>query len=229
MYWTSRQRHAGTAMIEMVLILPLLFVVLSLLIYLGRGVVRVQRAMVMDRYEAWHQAAHAPGPGIDNPVDSPHLNQLFYGDNADEIVGDVDGGFSDRAVDQLFALAYAQSASTGALAQRHVNGSDTGLNVAFRVEHTTGNQLWQRFDGPIRHDHTRIGHDWAYVNGWNSSWERVGPYSQGLLEPVRDVFLSDFDASLAQVAITDNDLAAHVRSMYLAEPGYVGPDFDVVR
>jgi hypothetical protein len=220
----AKHRRLATAMSEMVLVLPLLFVVLSLLIYLGRGVVRVQRALVMDRYETWRLAEHAPGPGIDNAVDSPQLNQLFFGEHAENIYGRVRGGFSDEALEQMIAIAYGHSTLAGTLAQTHTDQADTGLTVRFTINHTTGNRLWQRFDGPIRHDHTRIGHDWAYLNGWRANpWVRIGPYGQGVLGPVRDIFLQDFDRDLEQIDRQDNDLARRIRNLYLQEPEYRGP------
>ncbi len=72
-------------MTEMVLVLPLLVFVLALLLLFGRAWVRVQHATVMDRYEAWRQAAHAPGPHAVDPGPNEAMNQMFFAGNADEV------------------------------------------------------------------------------------------------------------------------------------------------
>src|SRR5690349_531911 len=49
----AASRWRGSAMPETVLVLPVLFVIFVLVIYMGRGLVRAQRGQVLDRYEAW--------------------------------------------------------------------------------------------------------------------------------------------------------------------------------
>jgi len=212
---------------EMILILPLLFVVLSMLIFFGRGVVRLQRAQVMDRYEAWHQVSGAPGPGASGAASNPQMNRLFFGDNAESIEYNASNTFPDDAASALIGAAYDVSADTGDLAQHHFNQSEAGRSVAFTTAHTSRNQFWEQFDGPIRHRHTRIGHNWAHINGWaatdQNEWSRAGPYGPSMMGPTRDVFLKSLDDELAELAGDDNPLANAIRRLYLAQPGYVGP------
>ena len=76
----------GTAMSEMVLVVPFLLVVVAYVFYFGRGMVRVQRAQVMDRYEVWRQVSRTPGgPKYTEPTgrdNGPQLNDTFFAGNA---------------------------------------------------------------------------------------------------------------------------------------------------
>ena len=233
----SRTTRSGTAMGEMVLVLPLLFVILALLLYFGRGVVRVQHAQVMDRYEAWRQAAGAPGPAVGTGNDE--LNQLFFGSSAASINYDGSGWFPSQAADDLVDAAVDRQAPNeyrvSQLVRAAISQSDNGRTVGFATRHSNTVPLLGRFAGPIRHGHTRIGHDWAHVNGWSvttqsggglsgtSQWNRAGPYGPNILAPVRDIHYPTFDADLAAIG---NPLAEAIRGIYLSRPGYGGPDVE---
>jgi hypothetical protein len=222
---TRTTRRRGNAMGEMVLVLPLLFVVLSLLFFLGRGVVRAQRAHVMDRYEAWRQVGGVPQPGHDNALGSPQLNQLFLGNKADTI--DYTG--SDRlprdATVAWVTLVYEYDTAAGELAQRQAAHADHGHTATFTTIFAESNAFWQRFESPMTHGHTRIGNDWAHVNGWyvddSGIWRWRGQYGPNLQTSIRDVFIADLDEQLDAM---DSPLADGIRSLYMARPGYAGPE-----
>ena len=78
-------RRRGTAMMETIFSLLLITLILSFLFFFGRGVVRVQKSQVMDRYEAWREVARSWGPGSNNHLGGPQLNQTFFADNAASI------------------------------------------------------------------------------------------------------------------------------------------------
>jgi len=223
-------RQRGTAMVETVMILPMIALVLLMLLYFGRGVVRVQRAQVMDRYEAWHGVAAAPGPGADNATNNAQMNQLFMGDRAETIEYYQNGAFPSEAADRLVSYAFALSDATGNLVARQFSRGQHGRTVHFSTDHPPGNVIVEQYEGQILHGHTRLGNDWAYVNGWNvqsdddlsfGRWERAGPYGPSIMASSRDVFYSEFDESLAAL---DTPMANSVRNIYLAQPGYIGPD-----
>ena len=66
-------------MTETVLVMPFLIVIFALLIYFGRGMVRVQHTQIMDRYEAWRQAsADAPGPHAQVTLHSTYLGWMPF-------------------------------------------------------------------------------------------------------------------------------------------------------
>ncbi len=225
-----QHRRRGSAMSEMVLALPLILLVLSLLFYLGRGVVRVQRAQVMDRYESWRIIASSPGPQHDNSTNNAHMNQLFFGDRAAAIDYQGRWGFPIQATEQWIEIAGQYSNGAADLAEQQVSRGSSGVSVVFTTEHSTSNRLWSRFEGPIRHRHTRFGNDWAYVNGWrvdaDNQWEPAGPYGPNLLQSVHTVHIQPADDALIDLAEQNNVLARAIRNLYLAQPGYVGPDVD---
>ena len=98
----------AVAAIETVLVLPIILAFLIMLLYFGRGIVRLQQARVMDRYEAWRKAAHVNivvaqaetdyyrdgpagtrlGPAGLQSTDNTQLNQTFFGGHAASI-GDL--------------------------------------------------------------------------------------------------------------------------------------------
>ena len=233
---------------EMVLVLPLLFVILALLVFFGRGIVRVQHAQVMDRYEAWRQAAGAPGPAMGGTPSNEQMNQLFFGAKADSIEYAGSGYFPGQAADQLLheVSQWEQSGSpsefrlydTGELlttVEAILAYTDNGRTVAFKTQHANAVPLWERFNGPIRHGHVRIGNDWAHVNGWSVTtaggagsleyrqWNRAGPYGPNILRPIRDTHYPDLDADLTSLG---NPLAQAIRGIYLSQPGYRGPNVE---
>lgn len=211
-------------MTEMVLALPLLFVILALLIFLGRGVVRWQRTWVMDRYEAWHQAASAPGPGADGGGNG-QINELFFAGRAESIAYDGANYFPPDATLAWIDAASSYSGAAGDLAQQYVAYTDAGRSVTFVTRLANHNVFWERFARDFHHNHTRIGHNWAHVNGWTTiddQWQRAAPYGPNPQLPVRDVFFPDFDANFAAAA-ENSTLAQAIRRIYLAQPAYRGP------
>ncbi len=212
---------------EMVLVLPLIFVVLSLIFFLGRGVVRAQRAHVMDRYETWRDVAGAPLPGRDTAIDSPQLNQLFLGNKADQIIDRVSDRLPRDATNAWVQLVYEYDDDAGQLAERQAARADHGHTVTFTTTFTEANAFWERFQSPMEHGHTRIGNDWAHVNSGDTDddgeWRWNGQYGPNLQYSIRDVFIADLDEQLAGL---DSPLADAIRSLYLARPGYAGPELD---
>ena len=232
---------------EMVLVLPLLFVILALLVFFGRGIVRVQHAQVMDRYEAWRQAAGAPGPAMGGTPSNEQMNQLFFGSKADSIEYAGSRYFPSQAADQflhevaeweLDPASQFRLYDTGELratVEAVLASTDNGRTVAFKTQHTNRVPLWERFNGPIRHGHVRIGNDWAHVNGWSITaaggagspqyrqWNRIGPYGPNMLRPIADTHYPDLDSDLASLG---NPLSEAIRGIYLSQPGYGGPNVE---
>jgi hypothetical protein len=226
---THVHRADGTAMAEMILVLPLLMIVLALLLYFGRGVVRTQHAQVMDRYEAWRQARGAPGPRADSAAGNEQLNQTFFGSNAAGIEYEGSDAFPSRATDQLIQAAAARNVPAeyrlSQLIDATIGYNDRGRTVRMTTSHADRARIWQRYNQPTRHQHTRIGNDWAHVNGWTAAstpagWRRSGPFGPNVLPPIRDIYWPDFDAELNNTA---NPLAEAIRGLYLGAEGYAGP------
>jgi hypothetical protein len=227
-----RRRARGAVMTELVLVLPLILVLLSLLFYFGRGFVRMQHAGGMERYEAFRRAEHAPGPrGFTTPRDNPQLDEVFFGGGASSISLRVDRAFPPEASDALITAASRYDENARRYGQELFAQLPAGVRVRFETEHAETNDFWRRFAGPIRHEYTRIGNDWRFVNGVRlvddadgaGVW-RPGGAGVSNTRVLRDAFFLEFDERLAAEADRGTGLAETIRRFYLHQPGYAGPD-----
>jgi hypothetical protein len=220
-------------MSEMVLVVPLLVVVLALLTYFGRGMVRVQHASVMDRYELWRQIGGASDGG--NPW-GPHaanndyeqLNQTFFGGNASTIAaGDNAPAFPDDAQQEMIERAGAYSPDGQNMLRRLFDNLPGGGSISLSTTHDNRVKLFEPFEGPINHAHTRIGNDWRFVNGQarqtDESWVPSDPRVTHNLLVVSE-FFSEFDQQMESMGQAGNRYASMLRGLYRAQPGYAGPD-----
>lgn len=239
---TSRARRRGAVMMEFIFVLPLLLVVLMLLFYFGRGFARVQHAQAMTHYEAWRQASPVrdvlddssvlPAPdGNGNEV----MNQAFLGGNAATVGFGVSGEFPDDAMRGLATVAAPYDNDAADLVHWMAD-RDAGYRPTAKVTHEETRRLWSWFNGPMRMRQVLFGGDWAFVRGWrvdqrqppDRQWS-YDPYRHGspsVMTAVRDRYLSFLDQrleSVPMVANQRNPLAAQVRSLYLGEPAYRGP------
>jgi hypothetical protein len=237
----------GAAMSEMVLVMPLLLVILSLVFFFGRLMVRAQHVQVTSRYETWRHVISAPGPG-NGEGSTAQLNEAFFAGNASTFTQTQNNNnFPDDTYVDIVDAATAVSEDAGLLANALLFLPDSedprqshGRREGFRVGYTTQVPLWQEMDGPIRRQHARIGHEWHFSHSWTAGpdeWQgsAVSPHH---LRANRDVFLTDFDAYLDGIdgetdpeygqdagtqRSTSEALAGFIRTMYLHEPGYRGP------
>lgn len=243
--------HRGAAMTEMVLVLPLLLVILSLVFFFGRLMVRAQHTQVMSRYETWRQVIEAPGPAPLNEFSSPSYTQMnvtFFGNQAAQVSHTInDNNFPDDTYGDLIEAATNASADAGALAQSLLYrppGDEPrmshGHREGFRVSYTTEVPLWRRMEGPIDRHSARVGHEWHFSHDWTAGPDRWEGSAQPPhhLRSLRDVFLMDFDEFLDGLdgdtnpeygedqgtqAPNDEVLASFLRTLYLYEPAYRGP------
>jgi hypothetical protein len=224
---SSRRRHAGTAMTEMVLVAPLLLFVLAWLIYFGRGMTRAQHVAVTDRYETWRQVARAPGPRLHDAGYHQQLNETFFAGNARSLSHDTSHGFPYDAPEDLERAGFDRNYDTGQLIESSFDAFETGRTVRIRVRHYESVQAYQSFDGPIQHQHTRIGHDWKYVNAWDNTSRPAWTYGgsgPSMYPLVRDVYYQRLDDQLRALDDRDNQLARMVRNLYLTKVPYRGPE-----
>ncbi len=223
-------------MSEMVLVTPMLIVVLAYLTYFGQGMVRVQRAAVMDRYEVWREVASVMDD--DGTAWGPHtqqnsasqLNATFFAGNADDIDIARRTTFPTDAPDELVRrtdMVYGGDAVT--LLERIFDDLPRGREITFNTAHSNDVRLFTPFEGPIRHTHLRLGNDWRFVNGQqrqqDGSWRPTGPrvaHTSALVE----TFFRPFDESMSFMADNGNGYAGIVRALYRSQPGYAGPDVE---
>lgn len=226
----SRRRRArcGAAMIETVLVLPVVLVVLLLVLGLGRSMMRWQQVSVMDRYEAWRQVAAAPGPS------SPgQLNQAFLRNEAARIESVSDDFFPSEPMDAWRDGAMWVLPEAGWLADRVAARLPDGRRVRFETSFASDIPLESRLGltGPLHHGHVRLNHEWKFVNALRHNvgadrWEPTGEPTS-LAEPLRDRFLEQLDSRLWWMESAGNGVAGTVRELYMRDPRYRGPHIDL--
>jgi hypothetical protein len=178
----NSSRTRGTAMMETVLVLPLVFVVLAILFFFGQAMTRLQRSSVTDRYEAWRQTLYAPGPGAEfvkhgrEVGGAQLLNEAFFSGNASQLdVADRSGRINVQEPTDLVAEAtlsiaaevtapgYDAASAEDLVEEMHLR-SPAWWRVDLSTEHTSSVPFYQRFAGPVRHQHTRIDGDWSFAS-----------------------------------------------------------------
>lgn len=171
---------------ETVLVLPLLLVILGMVLYFGRGMLRLQRAQVMDRAEAWRLPHHPTEASLDDALRPPNrspgprvipphadglnakLNQAFLGNKADAVEGDVTAIRFDQAINVTLEAANGHSTDARVLAETYFSSFPSGQRPRFKITYTAETLLWQQFESPMAHGSLRLGHDWNYANGWRA-------------------------------------------------------------
>lgn len=223
---THDTRRKGTALAETILALPFLMLILLFIMYFGRNSVRVERTHMMDRYDAWRQAGHGPGPRTDDPAGHPQMNDAWFNSNATRISHSGTNAFPDDASMQWIDEAGQRTDEAGELAQEMYEQMARGRTSNFTTRHDTTNILLERFNGDVRSTHTVQDHDWKFINGFRhrgNVYDQVGPYAHNL-RSVRDVFYEEFDRTLEGMSDQQNPLARTIRDLYLDIPPYRGPE-----
>ena len=176
-------RRRGTAMSEMVLVLPLLLVVFMLALYFGRGMVRVQHTRVIDRYEAWRAPVPASrrlfdgdpaspydtfGPHPHSPPDATHrmLNQAFLDELASQLSVDSDRLYGGWAVQRWIDAAADRSEDAGDLADEMAQQLGVGWRVKVSSEYDETVRMYERFNGPNQSSHALRADDWRFDHRW---------------------------------------------------------------
>ena len=216
-------------MTEMILVLPFLMLILAMVFYFGRGVVRIQRTQSMGRYEVWRSTARAPGPRYSEPggPHGPLLNDTFFAGNAKSIGrSHWHDWFPDDAAHELEDEAQNFSSDTGELVEESHEAFPNGRTLRLSTKHDESVPLWKQFNRSIQHRHTRLDHEWKFANNWSGSGPNARQSGGGtwMLPEVRDVFMMDLDEPLEQLQNGGNYLAGNIRGIYTRRPHYRGPD-----
>ncbi len=226
----------ATAMIEMVLALPIIFITLSLLFFAGRGVVRVQHALVMDRHDAWIKAAHLVTDTPDNihvmlrsyrqstatlPVGPSHANdqldESFLGNRG--WVENLERSYVDNT-----DLAYETFINDAAMSDSALRTFQAMTNIphtqqsSFRIEFEEDTtQKWRELAGEIEHGHRRDDTTWNFTRGYSQF--RVGLEDFVLMESADQPWGST--PRLLHIADTvGNEYYVRVADLVTIEPGY---------
>jgi hypothetical protein len=235
-------------MTETVLVMPFMFVVLSLLLFLGWGMERMHRAVLIDRYDAWRQAAMAPGPHREGPQHG-QFNSTFFHNNAEEVDA-VPAEQPTFDVPRYWEQVVGQGNGRAGQFVEEAHGDLPMIRQSrFKTTHSTNIPFWNKINGDkaIDHQHTRLGHDWRFVNHvleyegdhdqrWFSASARTWrtlrkrpdaarPTVPTLLrtEAMKDTYFQPLDDQVQPVARRGNGLGRTWRALYMAHPAYYGP------
>lgn len=199
-WWRGSRRRRGAALIEFVLIVPLIATILGLTFFFGWSMKNQQKVKVSSRYHTWRRLHCGSYPK--HPTQGRHLtlNEMHFA-NEGSGVGTSGGHGPIQSLEELVAATstYGKQAQdlAGTLVMEHCPRGRSG-NVSAGFPTDVG--IWERFRGPIRHGHTRDGKEW-----------RRGEFSY--LEPIKDLFLHDLDEEI--LAIAHPQLRENLRRLYL--------------
>jgi hypothetical protein len=222
----ARAAH-GTAMMEMCLVLPLLFLIISFLFYFGRGLMRVQFAQVADRYVAWEQESGRVPVVVG--ASGPALNDAFNDGAAASVAPTLDadsGAFPADATNTLTNDGSNFSNDAHDLIAQSITDFPKGVSASLQTTYTSSIRLWQALEKPILHGHIREGNDWKFVNQFPAGapvntpqlGSNLGPW---MLQPATEKFFQDLDTQLK--ALGGNPVASYLVNVYSGQPGYRGP------
>jgi hypothetical protein len=188
---------AGTAMTEMVLVLPFLAVILSLTFFFGWAMMQKERTHLASRYAAWS----AVEAGV--PPDEARLNDLVFANKASTLtIGPT--GYTSTTLDDLVTRVGQVDQIAGGLADDLIGKRfPHGYRSSVTADFAPRQNFWSQFRGPLSGHHAREGVTWQRQN--------VSPWNV-----LRDQFYSPFDTVLEAVPAPGSDMAQMVRSLYLA-------------
>ena len=220
----------GAVLIETVLALPLILVLVSIIIFFGFQFMRLQRAAVATRYEAWRAVNDAPGPRWSPDEDRDGLDPLYFGGAAQSLGVVIDDEFSDEPAAILFDAAADRGTDARDLADAWTRELPGGTRARLVVRHDDRVPFWDRMTGPIRRRHTRLAGEWTYSRHLRpdptlDKWVFApGPVlGNDTLDAIRQAFLRELDEPLSAMA-SSNGLASTTRELYRRPPRYDGPD-----
>ncbi len=218
-------RNRATAMTEMVLALPLIFVALSLLFFVGRGVVRVQHTLVMDRYEAWREASRV------HTGTATEVGQILYGTDyvpmgptfaADQLNAAFLGNKAEQLVEIDSRVTVAQAAEQTLVEDADLSDAardilqslfdqtrqSSGISIRTTFEPDTI-PLWTQMGRSVSHGHRRDHSPWSYSWGYNqtqvdlSQLQSQGFFVMELLDQNRMLYLVNGSGAEYYARISD--------------------------
>lgn len=227
----SRARQRGTVMFEFLLVVPVLVVVLLLIFYFGVSMIRMQRTVVVDRYEAWREVDNGQGPTRNAIVNHAQLRKAILDDKPESMSLNMRSGFNREA---MFELAGRSDRDFSSLAGDLVRsligapGFDEGRRVDVRTRyHHDPRGILSRFDVPLRSTHWRIEKDWKFAHNWRlvgGEWRHADGDTSWLMSVLTNEFWPDYDLDLRAISANTNPLADLLRNMYMGRPHYDGPE-----
>jgi len=193
----STAHRRGAAMIEFVLVIPLLALIIAITFFFGWSLMNKQHVAVSDRYTAWREVLTG------SQVTGRNLNVMFFRDRAVDV--DIHRGDGpDETLSDLAAAAGYVSAGAETLARETaVERFPLGRAVNVAAEFPTQGGIWRQFTGAIHSTHARDGVQWRRGQASN---QRV----------VAREFLGQVDDALGGIAAPGTKIGQFFRRLYLA-------------
>jgi len=230
---TRKRKQRGAVMVETCIILPFLFIIFVLILYIGWNMRRIEKTTMMDRYEVWRQTTPgSQGPAQNNVAQHAQLNDAFFGDTGDDaerLSHDLSRGRTQ--IPEAHRLLQQQlSDESFAYYRSFLDASPTGIYERFEAQHRQISPLLARTMSDVTRNptgHTRLDGDWRFGDGiafnrdkqkWEPNGRRVVPGT-----PLREVFFVELDDGLSPYT-SSNPLAEAIREFYTRYPAYVGPE-----
>ncbi|MEE9405191.1 MAG: hypothetical protein V3V20_09880 [Algisphaera sp.] len=237
-------RCRGTAMIEAVLVLPLILALLALLFYLGGAMQRHERAAIASRYVAWRAAAKAPGPQPAPTGSNAEIKESFFvglsgasaAEGSADVDADISSGYPSEPSEAWATAAGSVSFEAESLARAYADRLPSGVTGRVTVQHVATVPLWTQITSGVSVGrHIRLDGDWRFtdhvvnVEHWHDDQARANHNldlkpapTQGPVDAVRDTFYPELENALSPLA-GGNDLARALDRFYRLYPGYAGP------
>lgn len=185
---SDRRGSRGTAMLETILVIPLLAVVIAGVFFFGMVMRNQQRLRAADRYTAW-----------DGLQDGATLDGEFFGGRAaDGSITISTGGGQTATLEEFVDRAGSLSDEAGDLAERAMLSGQEGQfphGRAMRVRAQFPQEVaaLQRIQGEL--DDSDAGSGSAMISREGVAWQRnQASFGQSVL----DLYLADFDDAVEQ-------------------------------
>lgn len=194
--------YRGAAMMEMVMVLPLIITVLVLMWFLGTRLELLQHTEQHARLRAWRQV-HA---------DTGRTREANY-----------------EVVQRYVTDVTAEDQAAGDLLDEMLDRFPANLHASSSADATPTMPLLSGFEASFSRDHERIDRAWWEYYPGLTSYEEGGRAESPLIHGntmhyiLRDAFFQDFDNTLGTMADSGNDWAEAMQDFYQHWPGYEGP------
>lgn len=191
-----RRGKGGTALMEMVMLIPFLGLLLGVTYFFGWSMGNELHVRESSRYATWKHVRTGEAVG------GSGLNNRFYDRRATDI-GMTRGLGTDETIDDLIAVAATRGEMARTFADEVIwNNCQQGRTVRVRARFPSDVALYNRFQGRINGYHVREGKEWTRVDGLTPEME------------VTDVFLRDLDDQLRVLEAGGSRLSKVMRVTY---------------
>jgi hypothetical protein len=166
-------RRKGTAVIELLMIAPLLAMLVVLIFFIGWGSVNVLHVQTADRYAAW-KSVYGGGYSADQ------MNRDFFGNSAVNV--DISGGAVPGGTLQSYKDATrTDDAAAGDLLDAFTRYAPGGVGRFVNAQFPAGIGLWDRMQkgpdgtdsGVNRRNSGRDGNEWRWNGGGTTFYRAV--------------------------------------------------------